>query len=139
MMPISLPQLLGTRDRDDAVAPAAVAHEGASAPRHPDVHFVDSPAGPHLFVANGSQLYRVNSRTADALKAAVESIDSKAVNRLLARLGVETNSLIDDAPISSPPLHSLSLAIAQKCNLGCSYCYADQGDFGGRPIVMSVE
>ena len=39
--------------------------------------------------------------------------------------------MIDDTPLVSPPLHALSLAVAQKCNLGCSYCYASQGGFGG--------
>ena len=37
----------------------------------------------------------------------------------------------------SPPLHALSLAVAQKCNLGCTYCYASQGSFGG-PAKISL-
>ena len=47
-----------------------------------------------------------------------------------------TSGLIDDVPIVSPPLHALSLAIAQKCNLGCTYCYASAND---RPKVMTWE
>ncbi|MES0110152.1 radical SAM protein [Mesorhizobium sp. M0013] len=29
------------------------------------------------------------------------------------------------------PIKAISLAVAQKCNLGCTYCYAQQGTFGG--------
>ena len=35
-----------------------------------------------------------------------------------------------DAP-KSVPVKAVSLAVAQKCNLGCTYCYAQQGTFGG--------
>ena len=31
----------------------------------------------------------------------------------------------------SVPVKAMSLAVAQKCNLGCTYCYAQQGTFGG--------
>ena len=40
---------------------------------------------------------------------------------------------------SPPPVHALSLAVAQKCNLGCTYCYAQQGAFGGEAKNMSLE
>ncbi len=36
-----------------------------------------------------------------------------------------------------PPLRSLSLAVAQSCNLGCSYCYAQEGSFGGKASEMA--
>jgi len=36
-------------------------------------------------------------------------------------------------------LHALSLAVAQKCNLGCTYCYAQQGGFGAPSKQMSLE
>src|SRR5207245_2122959 len=35
-----------------------------------------------------------------------------------------------DEALANPAIHALSLAIAQKCNLGCTYCYAQQGEFG---------
>src|SRR5262249_17532199 len=46
------------------------------------------------------------------------------------------STFIDDTPLKSPPIHALSLAIAQKCNLACTYCYASQGEFGGQPKDM---
>ena len=33
-------------------------------------------------------------------------------------------------------MRALSLAVAERCNLGCTYCYAEGGSFGGRPRNM---
>ena len=38
-----------------------------------------------------------------------------------------------------PPLRALSLAVAERCNLGCTYCYAEGGSFGGPPREMPWE
>ena len=57
----------------------------------------------------------------------------------LIRLGLDAPRYIDDQPLESPRLYALSLAIAQKCNMGCSYCYADQGSFGGPSKNMTIE
>ena len=58
---------------------------------------------------------------------------------MLDRLGLGGPPQIDDQPLTEPPLHALSLAIAQKCNLGCTYCYAQQGEFGGTAKNMTRE
>jgi uncharacterized protein len=110
-----------------------------SAPRHPDVHMVDTSAGPHAFVVNGSQIYGLAAKAAETLQQELASNDRKAVDSLLVQFGITQPPLIDDLPLASPPLRSLSLAIAQKCNLGCTYCYAQQGEFGGSAKAMSVE
>lgn len=34
---------------------------------------------------------------------------------------------------------AISLNLAQSCNLACSYCYADEGRFGGKQRLMSEE
>jgi uncharacterized protein len=67
------------------------------------------------------------------------TLGDNAVERLLEKLGLLTELLIDDTPIESPPLHALSLAVAQKCNLGCTYCYAGQGTFGGPAKNMAIQ
>ncbi len=42
-----------------------------------------------------------------------------------------------ESPLNSPhPLRSISLAITQACNMACSYCYAEQGPFGGQAKLM---
>ena len=48
---------------------------------------------------------------------------------MLAAHGLQPRRYGDDTPIASPPLRALSLAVAQKCNLACSYCYAEGGSF----------
>ena len=64
--------------------------------------------------------------------------DSGALDDLLRRVGLGGEPFIDDEPLEPPPVRALSLAIAQKCNLGCAYCYAEQGDFGAPPKNMST-
>jgi uncharacterized protein len=91
-----------------------------------------------LLVTNGSRLFDVGHEVLAQLDVAAQTGDL-AVEEVLIGLGVGAPSFVDDTPLQSPPLHALSLAIAQKCNLGCTYCYASQGDFGGPPKNMSVE
>jgi uncharacterized protein len=107
-----------------------------SRPRHPDVHIVEEGGRRHLFVADGSRLYDAGPGLLMDLEAALEAEAPDAVGRLLADAGIAFAPRIDDAPLSDPPIHAISLAIAQKCNLACSYCYADQGSFGAAPKDM---
>jgi uncharacterized protein len=133
--------MLASTDQPLRVAPpdSGFAARGPSAPRHPDVHLVDTLAGPHAFIVNGSQIYGLAAEAAETLRRALAADDREAVDRLLIQFGITLSPLIDDRPIVSPPLRSLSLAIAQKCNLGCTYCYAQQGEFGGGAKAMSAE
>ncbi|MEM6436296.1 MAG: radical SAM protein [Cyanobacteria bacterium P01_D01_bin.115] len=112
-----------------------------SAPRQPQIHLFETEYGPHALMADGSQVYAV----APELVAAIEGLaapDSAQVNELLATSGLasETSVFMADLnPLTNPPLRALSLAIAQKCNLGCTYCYAQAGDFGDVAKSMSWE
>jgi len=65
--------------------------------------------------------------------------ETGALDDLLRRGGLDGEPFIDDTPLEPPPVRALSLAIAQKCNLGCAYCYAEQGDFGAAPKNMSTD
>jgi uncharacterized protein len=38
-----------------------------------------------------------------------------------------------------PEPNAISLNLAQACNMSCSYCYADEGRFGGKPRLMGRE
>ena len=102
-----------------------------SQPRSPLVQLVDGGAFQRLFVVNGSRIYDLDDETATQVRSAVASPDETPLVDLLARLGLDAPPAIDDRPLENPPLHALSLAVAQKCNLGCTYCYAQQGEFGG--------
>ena len=38
--------------------------------------------------------------------------------------------------MKSAPIKSMCLNVAHDCNLRCRYCFAEQGDFGGRRMLM---
>jgi uncharacterized protein len=106
-----------------------------SAPRSRHAHL----AGNALFLPNGSRVFAIDDATFAELDALLGSGDEPAVEQRLRDLGVDVPPLIDDTPVSSPPLRALSLAVAQKCNLGCTYCYAQQGEFGGAAKNMPLD
>jgi uncharacterized protein len=110
-----------------------------ASPRDPRIHLIDQGGFPQLLVVNETRLYDLSEATAVAVRSALESGDPGSLGRLLTDLGLDAPPAIDDRPPSSPPIHALSLAVAQKCNLGCTYCYAQQGTFGGEPRAMSAE
>ena len=114
-------------------------HIRASAPVVPEAHLIAAPEGAHLFLADGSRLFDVSPSLERQLGCAIASDRPDAVAHVMARIGVAGPPRIDDAPLADPSVHALSLAIAQKCNLGCSYCYAQQGQFGGKPKDMALE
>ena len=108
----------------------------AGRPRSADIHLFESDGAQHLFVVNGSRVFDVEPELFARLGAA---ISTNQVGEVLARIGVAEPPLIDDVPLPPPPVHALSLAVAQKCNLGCTYCYAQQGAFGGEAKNMSLD
>jgi uncharacterized protein len=110
-----------------------------SAPLSPDVHLLGPEEGALLLVPDGSRVYDVDAATHAALDRARRAQDPAELRALLARLGVEAPAYVDDTPPHEPPVRALSLAVAQKCNLGCTYCYAQQGDFGGPAMSMPEE
>jgi uncharacterized protein len=111
----------------------------ASRPRHRDAHLVDDAQGAQLLMVNGSRLYHLPPALTSEFRQALNSDDAGALQRLVDSCGLQAEAMIDDTPLNAPPLHALSLAIAQKCNLGCTYCYAQQGEFGGKAKSMELE
>jgi uncharacterized protein len=111
----------------------------ASRPRHPEIHVVEDAEGAQLLLVNGSRLFHVPPELHREFHAALEGTDADSVAALLASYGLEATPEIDDEPLTEVPVHALSLAVAQKCNLGCTYCYAQQGEFGGQAKNMPPE
>lgn len=107
----------------------------AARPRSPALHLLDTGSRRHVFLANGSRLFDVDAFSHAALDRAVSAGSGEAA---LAAFGLAAPPTIDDAPPPAPPVHALSLAVAQKCNLGCVYCYAQQGEFGGQAKDMAL-
>jgi uncharacterized protein len=106
-----------------------------SAPRHRAVHCFESEAGAFFLLVDGSKIFRAQPDLQTRLAAG----DDDSVRAELTRLRLETMPANDDEPPFGPRLHALSLAVAQKCNLGCTYCYAQEGAFGGRPRNMPMD
>lgn len=83
-------------------------------------------------VVDGSRVYSVDADTAAVLKDSTSPAE-------LEGLGLESHERITDVAPTRMPIRSLSLAVAQKCNLGCTYCYAQEGSFGQAPRNMEHE
>ena len=120
----------------DASSPSLAAR---AAPRSRDVHLVVEDGACQLFLPNGSRLFDIDAELADAFEQALASPDGAAVSALLAEHRLDGPVEIDDAPPEDMAVRALSLAVAQKCNLGCGYCYAQGGEFGGPAKSMTVE
>lgn len=112
---------------------------GASRPRQPDLHLIEGAHGALLLVVNASQLFHLPLELVPEFRQALQHSDASLAQQLLREYDLHAAPRIDDTPLQAPPVHALSLAIAQKCNLGCSYCYAQQGEFGGKAKNMSLE
>jgi uncharacterized protein len=114
-------------------APAAL----ASRPRFPDLHLFETDHGPHVLLANGSRIFALAEGLHERIEAAAVAGPGTLAD-LLTTEGLDPGRFIDGtAPLRDPPLRALSLAVAQKCNLGCTYCYAEGGGFGGPAREMS--
>jgi uncharacterized protein len=92
-----------------------------------------------VLVVDGSRLYGIDSEALHALEAAMTDPNPDSVLAVLAHGGLLGAPYVDNQPLTLPPVRSLSLAVAQKCNLACTYCYAQGGDFGGPGRSMPLD
>ena len=115
---------------------------GAIQQNAPAVRLFQSRRGQHLFVIRGSRVYDLDDETGVELQHAFEAGGDTSLTQAAATLlgdAPETERFRTDAVRASFPLRSLSLNLAQACNLGCHYCYADGGNFGTPETLMSLE
>ncbi|MFM7357245.1 MAG: radical SAM protein [Sediminibacterium sp.] len=110
-----------------------------SRPRSATIQLIHGGQQTQLFLPNGSRLISIDEQTERTFATLLQHQDEAGINNELVRLGLYAPPYITEEPLVSPPLHALSLSIAQKCNMGCTYCYADQGDFGGPAKNMSAD
>jgi uncharacterized protein len=88
-----------------------------------------------LLVVPYSRIFTVEPSLVEAL-AAGEAWARQMVEDLSQPTGSEQS--LDSVPLPTP--QSISLNVSQKCNLGCNYCYAGQGEFAGaQTTAMSWE
>jgi uncharacterized protein len=113
-----------------------------SAPPRParaDLRLFESRLGSHLFLADGSRIYDIDEPLRRQLSALADSLGAEELWDLLGLDGRPTRSFIDERPSPAPPLSAISLNVAQACNMACSYCYADEGRFGGKARMMAPD
>lgn len=101
-----------------------------------EAHVFDTAHGSHVLVADGSRVYSVTAEVAAQLRERPAEGAQRLEELGLLKQGVRQ---IDDEAPRGMPTRSLSLAIAQKCNLACTYCYAQEGAFGAEPQNMDTE
>jgi uncharacterized protein len=104
-----------------------------------------SAFGQHAFVVDGSRVYDLSPMEAALLQGATAPdarVTSEELPALFDDLGLFTPASrrhITLDPIEPPQVTGLSLNVAQACNMGCRYCYADEGRFGGRARAMPTQ
>lgn len=86
---------------------------------------------PLLFMVEGSLLFVMEQKDFASLQSNTKA-QAELVEVMRARIAAK-----NAVPLAPP--NSISLNIAQSCNLSCSYCYADEGRFGGHASMMSQE
>jgi uncharacterized protein len=103
---------------------AAVADSGP-----PSLLHLLSGDRPLVFIVEGSLLFGIEQEDFALLQS-----DAKAQAELVE---VMRGSITAKDAVPLAPPNSISLNIAQSCNFSCSYCYADEGRFGGRTWMMT--
>jgi uncharacterized protein len=88
---------------------------------------------PLVLVMENSQLFEISTDFFTALNNG----DETAIAELKAAMPV-TDRLTKAWHADTEP-SAISLNLAQSCNLACSYCYADEGRFGGAQRSMSAD
>jgi uncharacterized protein len=111
----------------------------SSAPRVANAHVFDVGQRTMLLSVNEGRVYEIAEALVDPLDQAMEHGDAERVSLFMAAAGMQDTSVVDDHPPTSVPVRALSLAVAQKCNLGCTYCYAQHGNFGGADSSMPID
>ncbi|MEP6620060.1 MAG: radical SAM protein [bacterium] len=124
------------KQRLESIRADARRYMTASAPRSAEAHLIETSLGRHVFLPDGSRLFDAEAVLFSQFDAAM---NAGRVGELLDQVGLGGTPYVDDEPLVAPPVHALSLAVAQKCNLGCTYCYAQQGEFGGAARNMAAE
>lgn len=107
-------------------------------PVNPSFHLFES-MGDHVLIPDGSRIYKIDKNIRLRLEELLSKNDQTGIDQWLEENDLQSLGTIGDEILPNPPLTSISLAIAQKCNLGCSYCYAQEGGFGVKAKNMPLE
>lgn len=109
-----------------------------SAPRVANAHLFRAGERHMLLSVASGRVYELDEILARTVDLTMDFGDADRVGQFMEATGIfEPPS--EAHPPATVPLRALSLAVAQKCNLGCTYCYARQGNFGGAESSMSLD
>jgi uncharacterized protein len=107
-----------------------------------DCHVLEDDVSPILFIVDRLRVRRIAADTARLIERLVVPsgtlVPAKAMRelrrmRLLVGEEPPTPAAAARPPshqIATPPVQSISLLVAQECQLRCSYCYGDGGSYG---------
>jgi uncharacterized protein len=101
------------------------------APAAPPLHRFRSALGEHVLVVPFSRIYDLDADFSRRIDR--DDHDALGLMTVLSTPG------IGEVPLTRVPLpapQSISLNVSSSCNLGCSYCYASRGGFGGAQSAM---
>lgn len=99
-------------------------------PRSARLHLFDSGAGHFLLDVGSGRIHHLPAGHASILDATLSLGDPGRAELAALAFGMLAPPAADAEAPRRVPVKAVSLAVAQKCNLGCSYCYAQQGTFG---------
>ena len=100
-------------------------------PRSAGLHLFNSGAGHFVLDVRSGRIHLLPAEHASALDATLRFGDPGRAELTALAFGMLTPTAKEAEAPRSVPVKAVSLAVAQKCNLGCTYCYAQQGTFGG--------
>jgi uncharacterized protein len=104
----------------------AAAPEISASPRAPGFHRFRSAQGEHVLIVPFSRIYDIDGE----LQQRLENQDHDAL-ALMSALAQPSKGEVPLSRLPLPAPQSISLNVSSSCNLGCSYCYASRGGFGG--------
>lgn len=90
------------------------------------------PEGPEAEALTGL----VERYGAGAVREAVSEVDELKCQGLLYAAPPEWEPVM---PTPGDPLRAICLNVAHACNLRCTYCFAEEGSYGGRVMLMPAE
>ncbi|NER97482.1 MAG: radical SAM protein [Symploca sp. SIO1B1] len=108
-------------------------------PRSARFHLFDDGAQKYLLDVESGRIHLLPAVHAKTLETALLLNEPTRAELTALALGMVSTTPNKAEPPKSVAIKALSLAVAQKCNLGCTYCYAQQGTFGGKAGNMSSE
>jgi uncharacterized protein len=108
-------------------------------PRSAKLHLFNSAAGHFALDVESGRIHQLPAEHASTLDAILRLGDVGRAEMAALALGLVTPTARKAEAPKSVPVKAISLAVAQKCNLGCTYCYAQQGTFGGSAGDMPAE